>query len=202
MEGSGAAQPAAPYAPPAPAPKNKRMMIAVVIVVVVVVVIAALAIVLLSNGNATNPSGTWDPQVGQYIDYSMKMGGASYATIHMVVKSMTSTTITWNETATIMGSTTSHDMTVEKGQAAGATLDLSSLPAGYSGGLQGKAVVSTNWGNRNCDHYHITYNSGDTSGTMDMYLYGNVLLKMDVSGSGTSMSMTLTGTNVSLVTQG
>jgi len=206
LEGSAPAQPTAAPATPLPVPKGKTMMYAVVAVEAIVVVVGAAAAVVLmgpssGGGGGTTASGTWDPQVGQYLDYSASSGTASI-TEHLLVKSANATSVTLNITVTGGAYPGSQDLTVNKTDAGNVASGIDNAVWGTPLTNQGKQAVSTNWGVRSCDHFHASYSRSGTTWSEDTYLYGGVLVKMDISIGGTQVTLMLTGTDISLITNG
>jgi len=203
MEESGA-QPVSPPAPPMPAPKGKTMMYAAIAIVVVIVGVVAVAAVVLMNpsGGGGGNTTAWEPQEGQYMMYSITINGTAFAIERMTVTSVTATTITLNiSTTTSGGHTTYQTATVPRAEVAGSGIDINNPPAGYTLVNQGKSSVSTSWGSRSCDHYHVAYSMGTTV-TMDIYLYKNILVKMEAESAGTTIAEMLIGTNISVITSG
>jgi hypothetical protein len=65
---------------------------------------------------------------------------------------------------------------------------------------KGSQSIGTEWGSKSCKHYQATTTQGGSTGTMDMWFYKGILMKMVVSAGGLEMTMTLSDTNVNVIT--
>jgi hypothetical protein len=117
----------------------------------------------------------------------------------MTVKSVTETTITLNVTATYPGMPpTYQESTIPKNETMGWNLDINNPPAGTSVVKVGTESISTKWGSRSADHYTITMSGG--SGTVDLWIRSGIALKAQSTYMDQTVTVTLTDTNISQVT--
>ncbi len=202
---------AAPSTPVAkPGPTKKTWMIVAVVAVVAVVVIAAIVLgtgmLNGDDGDDGNDDGnggaitSWEPQSGDYIEYTTDTFIGNMVQ-KQTYKEVTATTVTINTTTTILGSTEYDEKTIPINQTyGGADFDVSDPPEGYTVVNKGSQSISTEWGTKSCKHYEVTTTQGGTTGTMDMWFYQGILMKMVISAGGMEMTMTLTDTNVNVIT--
>lgn len=125
--------------------------------------------------------------------------GEIQMTSRMTVKSVTETTITMNITMTYPGMPPVYqESTIPKNQTIGGSLDLDNPPSGTSVVKVGTETISTKWGSRSADHYTITVSG--SSGTIEMWIRSGIALKAQSTIMGQSMTVTLTDTNISQIT--
>lgn len=188
--------------PIAPKKGMSKMLIVGIVVAIIAIVAIAGAIALMnnngspgSNNNGSSTSLNWTPKVGDYIEYTST--GLADMTMRKTIVSETATTYTINVTTTMMGMTNSQQTTVNKTAAFTGDYNPQSPPSGWASKHMGTDTLSTNWGSKVCDKWTATGSSDGQSGTVTMWIKGGVLMKEEVvTGSGT-MTLTLTGTNVS-----
>jgi hypothetical protein len=205
------AAPAAPATPAAkPGPTKKTWLIVAVVAVVAVLVIAAVVLgtgmLNSDDGNDGDDGGndilgeTWEPQSGDYLEYTTDTFIGEMVT-KQTYKEVTATMVTINTTTTVLGSTEYDEQTIPLDQSyGGADFNVSDPPDGYSVVNKGSQSISTEWGSKSCKHYQATTTQGGSTGTMDMWFYKGILMKMVVSAGGLEMTMTLTDTNVNEIT--
>jgi hypothetical protein len=117
----------------------------------------------------------------------------------MTVKSVTETTITMNVSLTYGGGVPYYsESTIPRNLTMGWTYDLSNLPSNFNVTKVGTETITTKWGSRSVDHYTITI-SGST-GTIDMWIRSGIAMKIQTTIMNQSMTVTLTDTNISQIT--
>jgi hypothetical protein len=181
-----------PVAPAAPK-KSKKTLIVIAAVVIVVALVAVVVLIGMQQ------HGAWDPKPGDYVQYTIS-GGGHTGTAQMTIKSVGLTTVTVTTTMSFMGSSTSEDSVVSKNTAFGSDYDLNHLPSGMTLARHGTDTISTPWADRVADHYTGTMSvQGQTMG-IDMWVWKDVLLRMDMHVNGVPVIMTIAGTNLPIIT--
>lgn len=180
--------------------KSNQKMILIAAIVAVIVIVALVAVLLLNNGGGGGGGDTtlnWDPSVGDYLEYTVS--GFMAMTMRQTVISETATTYTINQTATVMGQTSYQELIVDKATAFSGTYDPQAPPAGWTVNHIGTQSLSTNWGQKACDKWTMTGTSEGQSFTVAIWLKGGVMMKSEVVVPDFTMTMILTGTNVSAI---
>ena len=125
--------------------------------------------------------------------------GEIQMTTRMTVKSVTETTITMNITVTYPGMPPVYqESTIPKNQTMGGSLDLNNPPSGTDVTKVGTETISTEWGSRSADHYTITVSG--SSGTIEIWVRSGIALKAQSTVMDQTMTVTLTDTNISQIT--
>jgi hypothetical protein len=138
-----------------------------------------------------------NPQVGDYVAYSTNFG----STMRMEVTIVNATNCTVMTTSTFGTMSSSSNKTYEdKSAAFTGQFDPNNLPAEITLTNIGKESISTPYGARNCDKYHLTM----TDGSGDIWYYSGIFVKMSATQSGSEMvvTITLTGTNLAIIVNG
>ncbi len=181
-----------------PAPKKPKMLLYAVIAVVAVIVVAAIAVVALGGGS--NSISTYSPKAGDYIHYKMDMSAGGFATttwMNITIKSVSSDSMVVNTTTSGFGlGEISSETTVPLNKTMMPTYDPSNPPEGTTVTKVGSETISTKWGNKLCDHYKFSV-EGMTS---DVWIAGGMLIKVQASQSGTTVTVIIDDTNISAIT--
>jgi hypothetical protein len=90
------------------------------------------------------------------------------------------------------------ESTIPKNQTMGYGLDLDNPPSGTSVIKVGTESISTNWGSRSADHYTITVSG--SLGTIEIWVRSGIALKAQSTVMDQTMTVTLTDTNISQIT--
>jgi hypothetical protein len=198
--------PAVPPTPEKPKTPMKTWMIIAVVAVVAIVLIAAVVLgtgMLNSDdgddGNDGNEATTWVPKAGDFVEYSIA-DSQNPMTIRMEIKAVTATTETINVTMTSQYGSYSNEQTVSINKSLGGGYDINDLPADVTMTDHGKQTISTKWGSISTDHYTIVDNSESETITSEIWEKNGIALKVVQDAYGSTMTMTLTDTNVSAIT--
>jgi hypothetical protein len=150
--------------------------------------------VLLAGCLGGGGGGSWIPKAGDFLEYTTGLG-----VTRMTVKNVTETTITMNVSLTYGGSGPYYsESTIPRNLTMGWTYDLSNLPSNFNVTKVGTETLSTKWGSRSADHYTVTMSG--SPGTIDMWIRSGIALKVQTTVLGQSMTVTLTDTNISQIT--
>jgi hypothetical protein len=144
--------------------------------------------------------GSWIPKAGDFLEYTTSVGEMQMP-MRMTVKSVTETTITMNITVTYPGVPPYYsESTIPRNQTMGWTYDLSNLPSNYDVTNVGTETLSTKWGSRSADHYTVTDTSSVTPMTIDIWIRSGIAMKIQTTYMAQTMTVTLTDTNISQIT--
>jgi hypothetical protein len=201
--------PAVPPTPEKPKTPMKTWMIIAVVAVVAVVLIAAVVLgtgMLNSNddGDDGNDGGngatTWEQKAGDYMEWTASGGGFSM-TMRIEVKAVTADNLTINTTISSSFGSSSMEQTVDRNGTMGSSYDLTDLPNGVTYTDKGTQSISTKWGSISAHHYTVV--DEETPGltiTTDFWVKDGILLKSVQVATGITTTMTLTATNITMIT--
>jgi hypothetical protein len=75
------------------------------------------------------------------------------------------------------------------------------IPSGYNVTTIGTEVLPTKWGNVTVDHYQWTYLGAEDLVTIDVWVKGNIFMKMVQTGTDYDIIIELTDSNLDLVAE-
>jgi len=179
-------------------PKKSRRTTYIISLVIIVAVGALSAYMLMNQPNPTK--GTWNPKVGDFVAYSAS-GGGFEMTMRMEVKVVTATSMSVNTTIKSNMVSGSIVKDVPLNNTIGSNYDLKKPQSGVTITLVGAESVSTKWGSLSATHYTVVDQT--TPGltiTTDAWVKDKVLLKLVQIATGTTTTMTLTDTNITMIT--
>jgi hypothetical protein len=182
--------------------------ILMVVVVIVVAAIIGTAYMILGQSDDGGENETY--RTGDYVEWTWSLaaeGNNSVKSIYSIQRHtiveiendvmtinqtfMNQTRIVqyYNETSLPSNSTAFGSYT---------TLGLG-IPSGYNVTAIGTEVLPTKWGNVTVDHYQWTYLGGEDLVTIDVWVKGNIFMKMVQNGTDYDMIIELTDSNLVLV---
>jgi hypothetical protein len=177
-----------------PEESDSRPIIALTIIVAIILIAATTT--------AINPRGgveTWIPQVGDFVEWATT-NGEHILTYRWTVVHVSDTTMRVNTSVTVVGDGTSYlGMTFPKNQTFGMNFNPDHPPPGYTITKVGTENLTTKWGPRSCDHYHVTISAQNSTSTEDWWIMNGVILESTEKSQGRTYMETLTDTNISMI---
>jgi len=180
-------------------PKSSKRRILIVATMAVVAVVAFAGVYL--GTDYFRPSAqalVWKPKAG---DFMVWTASGFDMTMRIDVKTVTSDSQTIKTTITSAFGSGTTETVVPLNNTVGSNYDIRNLEAGVTMTDRGTESISTKWGTRSTRHYTVVDNSSPgLSITTDMWIMDKILLKSVQSVSGSTITTTLTDTNISAVT--
>lgn len=147
----------------------------------------------------TSQGGVFDdPQVGDFVAYTSNYG----VTMRFEVTIVNATNCTVMTTSTFGTFGGYSNKTYNKSAAFTGQFDPNNMPAESTMTYIGKESISTPYGSRNCDKWHMT--STESSGAADIWYYYGILVKMSATSpeSQQAAEITLSDTNLIIIING
>jgi hypothetical protein len=147
----------------------------------------------------TAQSGVFDdPQVGDFVAYTSNYGVTMRFQV-TIVNETNCTVMTMASFGTFVGYS---NKTYNKSAAFTGEFDPNNMPPESAIEYTGKESISTPYGSRNCDKWHMT--STESSGAADIWYYYGILIKMSATSPGTQQTaeITLSDTNLLIIING
>jgi hypothetical protein len=183
---------------PTSEPKKSNRIWYIIGVVVILAAGVASTYMLI---NKSNPTGnTWSPKVGDFVMYNAS-GGGFQMTMRMEVKAVTASSMSINTTikSNMGGGSVVKDVPLNNTM--GSSYNLKNPPSGVTTTLIGTESVSTKWGSASATRYTVVDQT--TPGltiTTDVWVKDKVLIKLVQVATGVTTTMTLTDTNIKMIT--
>ena len=159
-----------------------------------------MAVILLGTGffSPRTQTLTWNPKTG---DFMVWTASGFDMTMRIEVGTVTANTQTIKTTVTSpLGSGTT-ELTIPLNNTVGSNYDLKSPGTGVTVTDRGTDSISTKWGTKTTRHYTVVDNSSPgLSITTDLWILDKILLKSVQTISGATITLSLTDTNISVIT--
>ena len=177
---------------------SKRRIL--IVAAIAAVALVAFAGVYLGTGyfRPSTQALVWKPKAG---DFMVWTASGFDMTMRIEVKTVTADSQTIKTTITSAFGSGTTETVVPLNNTVGSNYDLRNLEAGVTMTDRGTESISTKWGTRSTRHYTVVDNSSPgLSITTDLWIMDKILLKSVQSVSGSTITMSLSDTNVSAVT--